>query len=84
MSVELRRPVLRVRRRVPFRAIRSCALLALLVMIVGRSNARCVPDRQPDPSPSLVDCSRIDPLHVRACGVLDEAFILEAISQARR
>lgn len=49
----LRRPDLRVRRRVPFRSIRRNSVLVAIVLVIGNARVRCVPDRQPDPCPAF-------------------------------
>jgi hypothetical protein len=82
--VRLARPVLRVRWRVPFRTLRSYSLVALLVLAAGRARVRCIPDRQPDPHPAVVDCGRCDPFFACACRLAAETLVIETITRVQR
>lgn len=82
--MRLERPDHRTRWRVPFRSVRRYSLIVVLVVIAGRARARCVPDRQPDPSPAVIDYRRGDPSFACACRLAAGASGIEAIVRVRR
>lgn len=74
----LTRPDLQSRRGFPFRAV-----VVLAVLAAGWFHVRCIPDRQPNPQPAVVDCTRDDLSFACTCQLAAETALLKMIAQVR-